>query len=223
MERVNPSSMPKTETAERLSSTGKLIVITGRSGSGKDTVIDTLLSENPQFRRLITCADRQPREGELEGVHYYFVSAAELDRMHQQGELVEEPLHFGTSRKATPKKEFSKILHDGNQLIWRIDMSLAIQVVTGDFFDKQFTSEESKVLKKITEVIFINASQHTIDRRRKERDKGNYNPDEYLQRDQAELAILEACHSNISHIIPNEDGKLDETLDAVIKVIDSIL
>ena len=63
---------------------GKLLVITGLSGSGKDTIIDEFLSRFPHYRRLVTLTDRNPREGEIEGIHYYFVSPEELDKFRKR-------------------------------------------------------------------------------------------------------------------------------------------
>ncbi|KKQ25366.1 MAG: Guanylate kinase [Candidatus Woesebacteria bacterium GW2011_GWA1_37_8] len=202
-----------------MKNTGQLIVITGLSGSGKDTVIDNLLKRFPEFRRLITCTDRLPRDGEIHGVHYFFVKPKILDLMHKSKELVEVPLKYGTSRKATPKSEFHKVIYDGHKVIWRIDTSLAAKVATHCFFDEQFTKYESRILKTISEVIFITSPKNTLHQRRKARDKESYDPNDYKQRDNQDKSVLVQYKSVFSHVIVNENGKLKQTVDTITEII----
>ena len=166
-----------------MKNTGQLIVITGLSGSGKDTVIDNLLKRFPEFRLLVSYTDRPPRDGEIHGVHHHFVTTQELDEIYKKGELIEKPLVYGTSRKATPKSEFHKVIYDGHKVIWRIDTSLAAKVATHCFFDEQFTKYESRILKTISEVIFITSPKNALHQRRKARDKESYDLNDYKQND----------------------------------------
>lgn len=200
--------------------TGKLLVVTGFSGAGKDTVIDTLIEKRSSFRRLITCADRDPRPGEVHGVHYYFVTREEMDKMHIRGELVEKPLLYGTSRKATPKKEFKKIISEGASLIWRIESSLASHVASGKFFDEQFTKEESAILKESTIVTFITASDKDLVLRRKKRDKEKYNPKEFSKRDEQDRLILKKHGHHFHHILENKEGQIEKTVEEIIRILE---
>ncbi len=209
------------EGSELIRKTGKLIVVTGTSGSGKDTVIEELLKICPDYKRLVTCADRPPRTGETHGKEYYFVPANELDRMFKDSELVEKPVHYGTSRKATPKIEFRKVLYEGQNTIWRIEFGLAARVASGEFFDEQFSPEESQLLKEVTKVVLITASYDTIERRRKDRDKGNYNPQDYSERDRYDAEILQQFKSHFHCIIVNEDGRLEECVHQVVEYIEA--
>jgi guanylate kinase len=68
---------------------GTLIVIAGPSGVGKGTVIQRLLSRLPDGPALsVSVTTRAPRPGELEGVHYHFVTDAAFDRMIADGSLL---------------------------------------------------------------------------------------------------------------------------------------
>lgn len=198
----------------------KLLVVSGLSGSGKDSVIEELLKKNRSFRRLVTCADRAPRPGEIHGVHYYFVTPEELDRMHREGELVESPLEYGTSRKATPKAEFKKIISGEASLIWRIESSLAAHVASGKFFEEQFSVQEGSLLKESTTVVFITAKREIILARRKKRDGEKFNIEDFNKRDRQDQLILEKYGHLFKHIIENKEGELSHTVDQVLKLIE---
>jgi len=198
---------------------GKLLVITGLSGSGKDTIIDEFLSRFPHYRRLVTLTDRNPREGEIEGIHYYFVSPEELDSLYRKNMLVEKPLKYGTSRKATPKHEFKKILKDGNHLVWRIDTSLAAGVASGEFFKRIFSVTEHELLKQATKVVFVKAPIDDLKIRRQFRDKTQHDQSNYSRRDEHDKLTLKKYESHFEHIVVNKTGKLKESVDHVVEVI----
>lgn len=197
---------------------GKLLVVSGLSGSGKDAVIDEILKKT-NFKRLITCADRCAREGEIDGTHYYFVSESVMDEMWTKGELVEKPVTYGTSRKATPKKEFKKIVNENADLIWRIESSLAAHVATGKFFDEQFNLNESKSLKDSTTIVFIIANKEDVVKRRKLRDGAGYNPKDYAERDRQDEEIMKKYGSLFKNIIENKEGELEKTVEQVLRLI----
>lgn len=197
---------------------GKLLVISGVSGAGKDTVIEEVLKRT-SFSRLVTCADRSPRPGEIHGVHYYFVSQEELDLMDENGELVEKPLTYGTSRKATPKKEFRKVILENKNLIWRIESSLAAHVASGKFFEEQFEPQEREILKKSTTIVFITARKEDVIKRRKARDGEKYNPKDFSLRDGQDELILKKYGHLFSNIVENKEGELEKTVDRIVKLL----
>lgn len=203
--------------AERIRRAGTLLVVTGASGAGKDTVAEEVLKHpnllNFNLRRLITCADRSARPGEIHGVHYYFVSPEELDRMHKNSELVENPQPTGSSRKGTPKKEFTNVL-SGQSLLWRIDPYLAAHVAKGDFFKEQFGALEGEILRQSTIVISVTSPREVIEQRRKSRDAEKYDPKEYELRDMQEAPSL-ATLNRYAVLVENVDGMLSQTVEYV--------
>jgi guanylate kinase len=68
---------------------GKLIVVTGPSGVGKGTLLRSLIQRHPELYFSISATTRQPRPGEIEGQHYYFVSREKFERMVADDELLE--------------------------------------------------------------------------------------------------------------------------------------
>lgn len=206
---------------------GILVVISGASGSGKDAVMDEFL-KNPKIqdlnlKKVVTCTNRSPRPGEVDGVQYHFMEDAKLRQMEASGELVEVVTTTGTSAKATPKCEIERLLK-GENLVWRIDPSRAAEVATGDFFKRVFTNN-AEVMQKRTIVLFITAPKEVINDRRKRRDLEKYNPAEYEARDMQEKPYLEILEKNATPI-SNLDGKLNEAVtmavESVVKFHDSI-
>jgi len=203
---------------ESVSSSGFLLVITGPSGTGKDAVTNEVLKHpaiiDLEFKRLVTYADRPPRPGETEGIDYHFITPGELDEMSAKGELVEKPQPTGTSRKGTPKHDFSAIIA-GEKRLWRIDSFLASKVASGIFFNEQFPPDEAVILKKLTKVICITSPHEQIEGRRKARDGQKYNPKEYVLRDLQDEPNLQILRES-AVMIDNLDNQLGQTVNEVI-------
>jgi guanylate kinase len=81
-----------------------LFVISGPSGSGKETVIHAMLDRQPLLTRIITYTTRPPRAGELPGSHYHFVSEQEFEQLARSGELFESESVYGSSRYGSPRR-----------------------------------------------------------------------------------------------------------------------
>ena len=68
----------------------KIIALCGKAGSGKDTVLRHIVSTAPErFNEIISCTTRPMREGEVEGVNYFFLTDEEFQRMESRGEMLE--------------------------------------------------------------------------------------------------------------------------------------
>lgn len=87
---------------------GKLVVVSGPSGVGKDTAVRELLSMDPSFSLAVSHTTRKPREGEIDGEDYHFVDELEFEEMVIGGAFLEHAVYngfrYGTSRIA---------VHDG--------------------------------------------------------------------------------------------------------------
>jgi guanylate kinase len=107
---------------------GTLIVIAGPSGVGKGTVVQRLLALDPDGLALsVSATTRAPRPGEIDGVHYRFVTDDEFDRMIERGELLEWAEIVG-HRSGTPRREVEDLLARGRDVILEIDVQGAEQV-----------------------------------------------------------------------------------------------
>jgi len=114
--------------AVHIERTGMLLIISGPSGTGKGTLVKKLMDHDPSFRFSCSVTTRAPRTGEIEGVHYYFVSDEEYEQMVANGEFLEHATvhghHYGTLRK--PVEDMMK---QGYNVLLDIDPQGAINVM----------------------------------------------------------------------------------------------
>lgn len=75
-------------------SKGKLFVISGASGVGKSTVLKAVMEQRSDLRFSVSATTRAPREGEQEGVHYYFVTKSRFEEMIAEDEFLEYDAHM---------------------------------------------------------------------------------------------------------------------------------
>jgi guanylate kinase len=98
-----------------------LIVISGPSGVGKDTIARHLIERRPQnFYFVVTATTRPPRDGEVHGRDYFFVSSDEFARMIEEDELLEYALVYN-DYKGVPKQQIREALASGKDVIMRVD------------------------------------------------------------------------------------------------------
>jgi len=103
-----------------------LIVISGPSGVGKDSVVRELMRRNKRLDFAITTTDRVKRDNETAGVDYYFVTTSEFKRMIDAGEFLEHSLVYSQLKGVTRKEILSK-WEQGKDVILRVDYQGAIK------------------------------------------------------------------------------------------------
>lgn len=108
---------------------GILFIISGPSGVGKGTVAKALLNGSEgQMVFSVSATTRAPREGEVHGREYFFVSAEEFDRMIANGEFLEYMKVFGRNNYGTPRKYVEEQLAIGHDVLLDIDVNGAMKV-----------------------------------------------------------------------------------------------
>ncbi len=106
---------------------GKLLVISGFSGVGKGTVVRRLLEKYPNYKISISATTRNPREGEEEGVHYFFLKKEAFEKMIENQELLEYA-EYVENYYGTPKQYVEENLEAGNHVILEIEAQGALQI-----------------------------------------------------------------------------------------------
>lgn len=98
-----------------------LIVISGPSGVGKDSVVRRMKERKFPFHFVVTATSRPQRQGEIHGVDYLFVSPAEFERMIRDEELLEHALVYN-QHKGIPKQQVREALASGKDVVMRVDV-----------------------------------------------------------------------------------------------------
>ena len=99
----------------------KLFVMSAASGAGKTTLKDLVIKDFPDIKYSISATTRKPREGEIDGVHYFFKTKEEFEQMIKDNALVEYNLVHG-NYYGTPKSFVEKTLAEGNRVLFDLDV-----------------------------------------------------------------------------------------------------
>lgn len=147
---------------------GKLIVYTGCSGVGKGTIMEYLLKEFPELQFSVSATTRDPRPGEEHGVHYFFITHDEFNRMIENDEFLEHAVYC-ENQYGTPRKIVEEKLSEGINVILEIEVVGGTNVISrfpecvsifilppsieelGRRLRKRGTEEEEVILKRLAQ------------------------------------------------------------------------
>lgn len=106
---------------------GILIVLSGFSGAGKGTLMKKLVAEHDNYELSVSMTTRSPREGERDGIEYYFVSKEEFKKRIEEGKMIEYASYCG-NYYGTPRDFVNDKLASGKDVILEIEIQGAMQV-----------------------------------------------------------------------------------------------
>ncbi len=106
----------------------RLVVLAGPTAVGKGTVSAYIRENYPEVLLSVSATTRPPRPGEIDGVHYYFVSDEQFDRMIERGEFLEYATVHNASRYGTPRPPIEAALASGRSVLLEIDLQGARSV-----------------------------------------------------------------------------------------------
>jgi guanylate kinase len=195
--------MPSEHNFDLPHSSPLLIVISGPSGVGKDTVLQRMKERGLPFHFVVTATTRPKRPNETDGRDYIFVSKEEFARMIEADELLEYAIVYG-DYKGIPKEQIRNALASGKDVIMRIDVQGAetIRKLAPDALLIFLTTESEEELV------------HRLETRKTE------TVEELKLRiatARKELQRIEA----FDYVILNHDFHLDETVDVIRSIIDA--
>ena len=127
-------------------SAGLLLLISAPSGAGKTTLCENLLRTSPSTVRAITCTTRPPRDGEKDGVDYYFLDAADFLKRVQAGNFLEHATVYGNSYGTLKSEVVTKLRH-GNDVLLNVDVQGAAAI--------RSRSEEDEELRGALVTVFL--------------------------------------------------------------------
>ncbi|WLR47007.1 guanylate kinase [Halobacillus litoralis] len=106
---------------------GILFILSGPSGVGKGTVRKALFEQSTDLRYSISMTTRDPREGEVDGVDYFFKSRDEFEKLISEGQLIEHAEYVG-NYYGTPRQYVEKTLNEGKDVFLEIEVQGALKV-----------------------------------------------------------------------------------------------
>ena len=106
----------------------RLTVLAGPTAVGKGTIVAWIRQQHPEVWISVSATTRHPRPGEIDGVHYHFVSDEEFDRLVAEDQLLEWAVVHGTKRYGTPRGPVDAALAEGRPALLEIDLQGARQV-----------------------------------------------------------------------------------------------
>ena len=106
---------------------GILIIVSAPSGCGKSTVVHALMERRDKLRFSVSATTRAPREGEVDGVDYFFVSREQFQQMIDEGAFLEHAEYVGNCY-GTPREAVERQLAEGYDVYLDIDVQGALQV-----------------------------------------------------------------------------------------------
>jgi guanylate kinase len=181
-----------------------LIVISGPSGVGKDTIARAVIDNRPDsFYFVVTATTRPPRTNEVHGVDYYFVSNDEFARMIDENELLEYAVVYNDF-KGIPKQHIREALSSGKDVIMRVDVQGAATI--------------RKLIPNAIRVFLTTESELELISRLTER-KSEAPEDLSLRIATARQEMKRI--QEFDYWVVNREGKLDEAVQHILSIIDA--
>lgn len=178
-----------------------LVVISGPSGVGKDSVLRRIKEMGFPFHFVVTMTTRPPRPGEVNGRDYIFVSQEEFDRVLNSGGLLEHALVYG-HHYGVPREQVRKALESGRDVLMRVDV------------------QGARTLRRlIPEAVFIflvpSSEEELLRRLQRRHSESEESLRVRLSKFREEMQHL----PEFDYVVVNADGRLDDAVDTILAII----
>ena len=178
-----------------------MIVISGPSGVGKDTVIQGLKDRNARLHFVVTATTREPRFNEVNGVDYFFLSKDEFAEMIEQDKFLEYAIVYNDF-KGIPKEQVRLALESGQDVVMRVDVQGAatLREIYPDVLLIFLTVRDEEELK------------NRLIQRKKDK------PEEIKLRIATARQELKRIRE-FDYMVVNREDRLDETVETILAII----
>ncbi|MEW5831140.1 MAG: guanylate kinase [Chloroflexota bacterium] len=180
-----------------------LIVLSGPSGVGKDTVMQRMQERGLPFHFVVTATTRARREGEIHGVDYFFLSSDEFARMIEEDELLEYAIVYN-DYKGIPKQQVREALSSGKDVVMRIDVQGAATI--------RKLAPEAVMIFLTTE-----SEQEMVNRLKARKSETPEGLSLRIATARQELKRI----NGFDYVVINSDFRLDETVDTIRAIINA--
>lgn len=177
-------------------------MLSGPTAVGKGTVVTRLSQQHPEIFVSVSVTTRPPRPGEVDGVHYHFVSDAEFDALIADGALLEWAIVHGLYRYGTPRDPVMRALDEGRPALLEIDLQGARQV-KANCPDAQFVFLAPPSWEELVRRLVGRGTESVVQQQRR------------LETARAELA----AQTEFDHVVVNREiGQAAEDLVALVRL-----
>ncbi|MFP3896607.1 MAG: guanylate kinase [Anaerolineales bacterium] len=180
-----------------------LVVISGPSGVGKDSVVERMQEIGYPFHFVVTATDRAPRPDEEDGRDYHFVSTEAFERMIEADELLEYAQVYG-QYKGVPKTEVRDALRSGQDVVMRLDIQGAATV--------------SEIVPQALTIFLAPPSLDILARRL----RGRRGDSPTQLRERLETAVTEMRRmERFRYVVVNRQGRLDDAVRQTMAIMEA--
>lgn len=178
-----------------------LIVISGTSGAGKDSVIKALQQRGLPIHFVVTATSRPKRPNEVEGVDYFFVTRQRFEEMIANEELIEHAVVYG-EYKGVPRQQVVDALASGKDVILRVDVQGALTL-----------------RQQFPQAVLIFLSAEDLEEIAQRLENRSTEEEEELRRrlDTAQWEMEHLC--DFDYWVVNRRGQLEQTVDILVAII----
>ncbi|MEE0929109.1 MAG: guanylate kinase [Acutalibacteraceae bacterium] len=180
-------------------SKGRLVIVSGPSGSGKDTILKEVLKRIPEMKFSISSITRPMRPDEVEGEKYNFVSVEYFEEMIKNDQLLEYNNYVG-NYYGTPKAPIDKVISEGGEIIIEVDVN-----------------GQKNIKSRVDSALSIFIMPPSIEVLRTRLQGRGTDSDEIIKKRMIEARAEIECAKNYDFIVVNDD--LEEAVNDFVNII----
>ena len=178
-----------------------LLVLSGPSGVGKDTVLEEMRRSHPDLFFTVTATTRPKRPGEIDHVHYIFIGEPQFEEMLAQGEFLEHAWVYG-NRYGVPKSQVRRALERGQDVVIKVDVQGA-----------------ATIKEIVPEAVFIFLAPPSMEElTRRLRSRKTEDIDELINRMRTAEREMESV-GLFDYVVFNENEQVEETVATIDAII----